>query len=163
MTLHSFGSKAQVKGYSSVTHLLHLELDGRLKVGDLCLHVILMSKQRRELAGFVEPGSEEPWDLLDQRLRRQESIVLLRQFFDELLLLVKLFEVLGTHEGNALSLRLIAVLLVAEHAHGELRARHVTQPVRRERRNTIYIVPDKSMDESPQFLRVGHPGRGSVI
>ena len=88
-----------------------------------------MSEQGRELAGFVEPRSKEPGDLLDQRLRREESIVLLRQLLDELLLLVQLLEVLGTHEGNSLGLRLIAVLLVAEHAHGELGTRHVSQPV----------------------------------
>ena len=118
-----------------------------------------MSKKRRELPGFIQPGSEEPRNLLDQRFRREESIVLLRKLFDELLLLVQLLEVLGTHEGDSLGLGLVAVLLVTEHAHGELGTRHVSQPVRGERRNTIHIVLDKSKDESPQFSRVGDPGR----
>merc|ERR1719264_631893 len=100
--------------------------------------------QSGKLSGFVKHGTKEPGDLLDKGLGREESIVLLSELLDQLLLLVELFEVIGTHEGNSLGLGLIAVLLVAEHAHGELRTRHVSQPVRRERSNTIYIVLDKS-------------------
>merc|ERR1719151_154313 len=86
-----------------------------------------MSYQSGKLSGFVKPGTKEPGDLLDKGLGREESIVLLSELLDQLLLLVELFEVIGTHEGNSLGLGLIAVLLVAEHAHGELRTRHVSQ------------------------------------
>ena len=77
---------------------------------------------------LVEPGSEEPRDLLDQGVGAEEGVVLLGEALHLLLVLVELLEVVGGHELDALGLGLVAVLLVAEQAHGELLAGHVLQP-----------------------------------
>lgn len=58
-------------------YLLHLELDGGLDLIDLGVEVLVVGEQRGELAGLVQPGSKNTWDLFNQRLRSQESIVLL--------------------------------------------------------------------------------------
>ena len=94
---------------------------------DLALHVVLVGQQGGELASLVQAGAEETWDLLDQGLGSQESVVLLSQFLDELLVLVQLLEVVGAHEGDALLLGLIDVELIAKHADGELRSGDMLQ------------------------------------
>ena len=109
-------------------YLLHLELDGALEVVDLLLHVVSVGEEGRELASLVETGSQQTGDLLDERLGGQEGVVLLGQFLDRLLGLVQLLEVIGAHEGNALRLGLIAMVLVTEDAYAELGAGNVAKP-----------------------------------
>ena len=49
-------------------NLLHLELDGGLQVIDFLLHVVGVGKKSGELASLVQTGSQQTWNLLDQRL-----------------------------------------------------------------------------------------------
>lgn len=49
-------------------YLLHLELDGGLDLIDLGQEVLIVGKQRGELASLVQPGSKDTWDLFNQRL-----------------------------------------------------------------------------------------------
>merc|ERR1719504_492071 len=83
-------------------HLLHLELDGRLEVENLGVEVIRMSHQRGELSSLVETWTQKPWDLLDQSVRGKESVILLGQALNLLLVLVQLLQVISGHEVNAL-------------------------------------------------------------
>lgn len=115
------------------SYLLHLKLDGGLQVVDLLVHVVGVGQQGRELSSLVESGTQEPGDLLNQRFRCQEGVVLLGQLFDELLLLVELLEVIGAHEGYSLGLSLVAMLLIAEHADGEFGPGNMTQSKLKER------------------------------
>ena len=87
-----------------------------------------MGEESGELSGLVQTRTQKTRDLLDQRLRSKESIVLLGQLLDQLLLLVQLLEVIGAHGGDALRLGLIAMVLIAKHANAELGAGDVAQP-----------------------------------
>ena len=55
--------------------LLHLETDGALDLVDLGLEVVLGVQGSGELAGLVKSGTQQTRNLLDERSRRQESIV----------------------------------------------------------------------------------------
>merc|ERR1719483_241454 len=46
-------------------NLLHLELDGRLKVKNLLVQVVTVSHQRRELTSLVQAGSKKSGNLLN--------------------------------------------------------------------------------------------------
>lgn len=50
------------------TYLLHLEFDSRLDLVHLGHHVLIVGEQGGELAGLVQPRSQDTRDLLDQRL-----------------------------------------------------------------------------------------------
>ncbi len=65
---------------------------------------------------FRQPRPQQPRNLLDQRVRRQKGIVLLRQLLDELLVLIQLLQVVGRHGVDAMVLRAVNVVLVAENA-----------------------------------------------
>ena len=58
-------------------YLLHLELDGAAELISLNLHVLAVSDLGGELSHLVQTGSKKTWDLLDQGIGSQESIVLL--------------------------------------------------------------------------------------
>jgi hypothetical protein len=70
-------------------HLLELELDGRLDLGDLVGQIFGVRDGGRELSGLGQTGTQETWDLLDQSIRRDKGVVLARQLLDELFVLVE--------------------------------------------------------------------------
>lgn len=106
---------------------LHLELDGGLDLVDLLRHGLGVSQETGELTGLVEARAEQSGDLLDERLRGEEGVVLLGQLLHQLLVLVELLQRLGIHEGHVVGLGLVAVLLVAQNAHLHLRPWDVLQ------------------------------------
>ncbi len=59
------------------TYLLHLELDGSLDFIDLGHHGFLVREKTREFTSLVKTRTQETGDLLNQSLRREESIILL--------------------------------------------------------------------------------------
>lgn len=67
--------------------LLQLELDGRLDFGDLSGEVLRVRDGGGELSGLGETRTQETGDLLDQSLGGKESVVLLGELLDELLVL----------------------------------------------------------------------------
>ena len=93
-----------------------------------------MSEEGRELAGFVQTGSEKTGNLLDQRFGSQKGVVLLSELLDQLLLLVQLLEVIGAHELDALLLGFVAMLLISEDADGELGTGDIAEPNRAKKR-----------------------------
>jgi hypothetical protein len=76
-------------GTSQTKNLLQLELDGGSDLDDLSGKVVRVGDGGRELSSLGETGSEQTRDLLDQSLRSQESVVLLGELLDELLVLVE--------------------------------------------------------------------------
>jgi len=100
--------------------LFHLELDGRLQIVDLLFHVVIVRQEGREFTGLVKTGTEKTGNLLDQGFGGQESVVLLSQLLDLLLLFVQFLEVIGGHASDVLFLGLVDMLLVSKNADREL-------------------------------------------
>lgn len=59
------------------SYLLHLELDGGFDLINLDVEVLVVGEQGGEFASLVEPRPQDTRDLLDQRFRGQEGIILL--------------------------------------------------------------------------------------
>lgn len=97
-------------------NLLKLELDGGLDIGDLSLEVLVVGDWGRELSGLGETWTEETWNLLDQGVGSDESIVLACELLDELLVLVELLQVISGHGVNTTVLGTIDIVLVTENA-----------------------------------------------
>lgn len=104
-------------GHSQAQHLLHLELDGVQKGVDLLLRILAVGDHGGELTSSVETGSHQTRKLLDQGIRGEESVVLLGQLADQLLVLVQVGDLLHVHAGNTLLLADLLVLVVHEDAH----------------------------------------------
>lgn len=76
-------------GDTQTKNLLQLELDRRTNFSELVGQVLGMGDGGRELSGLGETGSKQTRDLLDQCFRGQESVVLLSELLDELLIFVE--------------------------------------------------------------------------
>jgi len=105
--------------------LLQLELDGGFKFIGLLNKVVGMVDWGRELSSLVEAWAEETGNLLDEGLGGEEGIVLFGKLLNELLVLVKLLEVLHSLEVHASSLGLIDMKGVSENANAHLGTRNV--------------------------------------
>jgi hypothetical protein len=69
----------------------------------------------RELTDLVETRTQETRNLLDQSIRSKESIVLLGELLDELLVLVELLEIINRLEFHTGTLGLITVESITEN------------------------------------------------
>ena len=105
-----------------------MELDGRLQIVDLLFHVVIVRQEGREFTGLVKTGTEKTGNLLDQGFGGQESVVLLSQLLDLLLLFVQFLEVIGGHASDVLFLGLVDMLLVSKNADRELGPGNMAQP-----------------------------------
>lgn len=103
-------------------NLLKLELDGGTDLVSLVTDVIGVGDGGGELTGLVETRSQKTGNLLDQGLGSEESIVLLGELLDLLLVLVELLEVINGLELHADLLGLVAVKSITENADGHLGA-----------------------------------------
>ena len=112
-------------GHTQAKHLLQLELDSRLDVRHLLLKVLGVRDGRRELTSLRETGAQQTRDLLDQSVGREESVVLLGELLDKLLVLVQLLQVLDGHEVERDQLRTVNVGSVGKNAERHARARNV--------------------------------------
>lgn len=117
-------------GHRQAQDFLHLELDGSLDFVDLLGHGLGVGEKTGELAGLVETGTEQTWNLLDERLGGEEGVVFLGQLLHQLLVLVELLQSFGVHEGHVVGLGLVAMLLVTEDAHLHLWPRNELQPLK---------------------------------
>jgi len=102
-------------------HLLELELDSALHIGDLLREILGMGDGSGELSGLGQTGAEKTWNLLDQLLGRDESIVLARELLDQLFVFVELLEVVNGHGLERVVLGAVDVVLVAEDTDGHVR------------------------------------------
>jgi len=103
-------------------NLLKLELDGGTDLVGLLTDVIGVGDGGGELTGLVKTGSEKTGNLLDQNLGGEESIVLLGELLDLLLVLVELLQVINRLELHTDLLGLIAVKGITENANRHLGA-----------------------------------------
>ena len=96
---------------------------------------------------LVEARAQQPWDLLDEGVGGKESIILLGQSLNLLLVFVQLLQVVSRHEVDTLGLGLVAMLLVSQQANLELLAGNMLQPAREifSTRNSPNTSPAKSM------------------
>lgn len=76
-------------GNTQAQDFLELELDGGPNFSDLVGEVLRVGHGGREFAGLGETRTKETRNLLYESLRGKESVVLLGQLLDELLVLVK--------------------------------------------------------------------------
>mmetsp|Transcript_38709 Transcript_38709/g.91706 ORF Transcript_38709/g.91706 Transcript_38709/m.91706 type:complete len:239 (+) Transcript_38709:172-888(+) len=111
-------------GHAHAQDLLQLELDGGLDLVNLVLQGLVVGDEGGELAGLVEAGTQETGDHLDDRLRRQESLVLFGELLHQLLVLVELLQLLNVHGVDANCLGLFAVLDITQDADLHLRPSH---------------------------------------
>jgi len=106
-------------GNSQAQNLLHLELDGGFHLTDFGGHVVSGGQNTWKFTGFVQTWSQKSWNLSDQSIGSQESVVLFSQFLDEFLVLVQLFQVFDGHVWDAGLDGFINMRLVTENADGK--------------------------------------------
>mgnify|MGYP006976729493 CR=1 FL=1 len=70
-----------------------------------------------------QTGAQQTGNLLDQALRSNEGIILASQLLDELLVLVKLLQIIRAHGIDTAMLGAVNVMLVTENADAHVRAR----------------------------------------
>ena len=104
-------------GDTEAENFLKLELDGALDLGNLLLEVLAVRDGGGELAGLGETGAQETRDLLDKSLGSKESVVLLGELLDELLVLIELLQVLNGHELEVDELGTVDIGGVGKNAH----------------------------------------------
>jgi len=105
-------------GDAHAKHLLQLELDGAAKLVDLGQQVLRVGEEGGELVHLVQTG-DKTGDLTDDDLRGEESIILLAQLLDELLVLVEFLQGIDVHGVDAGLLGLLNVLGITENADVE--------------------------------------------
>ena len=106
-------------GNSQTKDFLHLEFDGSFHLFDFANHIVSLSQDTWKLTGFVQTWSQQSWNLSDQCIGGQESIVLLGKFLDKLLILVEFFQIFNRHVWNSVFGGFIDVSLVTKNANGE--------------------------------------------
>ena len=99
-------------------NLLQLELDGGTDLVGLIGQGIVVRDGSRELTDLVETRTQETRNLLNQSLGGKESIVLLGELLDELLVLVKLLKIINGLEFHTGTLGLITVESITENTDG---------------------------------------------
>jgi len=116
------GKRNVSNGNVQAHDLLHLELDGGLNLIDLLLHIISWGKKGGELSCLGKTGSQKTRNLLDHVVGSKKEIVSLGKLLNELLVLVKLLQVLNTHVVNTDTVGLLTMGSVSEYATLEVGA-----------------------------------------
>lgn len=101
-------------GNSQTQNLLQLELDGRSDISDLLVQVVVVRDWGWELTGLRQLRTQKSWDLLDQDFGSDESVVLLSQLLNQLLVLVQLLQILNGHSIDTTGLSSVDVESVTE-------------------------------------------------
>ena len=96
-------------------NLLQLELDGGTELVGLIGQGIVVRDGSRELTDLVETRTQETRNLLNQSFGSKESIVLLGELLDELLVLVKLLKIVNRLEFHTGTLGLITMESITEN------------------------------------------------
>ena len=99
-------------------NLLQLELDGGTEFVGLVGQGVRVRDGSRELTDLVETRTQETRDLLDQSFGSKESIVLLGELLDELLVLVELLKIVNRLEFHTGTLSLVTVESITENTDG---------------------------------------------
>lgn len=135
-----FGHRDVADGNTNAENLLELELDRRLLLANLLRQVVRVAQRRRELAGLVETGTEETWDLLDDRLGGEEKVKRLGKLLNLLLVLVHLLQVLDGAKVDAQALCLVAVELVSKNTRTHLWLGSIRQTTSVQMSNVVFLI-----------------------
>lgn len=132
--------------------LLELELDGGADLSDLVGEVLRVGHGGGELAGLGETGTKQTRNLLDEGFGSEESIVLLGELLDELLVLVEpedrlrhlinslceglevMYALLQVIDGHVLEVNLLSTIdvgSIGENADGHAGARDMRKPIQK--------------------------------
>lgn len=95
---------------------------------DLVSEILLVRDGSRELSSLGETGTEETRDLLDENFGSKESVVLLGELLDELLVLVELLQILNRHVLELDKLGTIDIGSISENADRHARTGDVGEP-----------------------------------
>jgi hypothetical protein len=101
-------------------NLLQLELDGGTEFVGLIGQGIVVRDGSRELTDLVETRTQKTRNLLDQSFGSKESIVLLGELLDELLVLVELLKIVNGLEFHTGTLGLITMESITEDTDGHV-------------------------------------------
>jgi hypothetical protein len=101
-------------------NLLQLELDSGTEFIGLIGQGVVVRNGGRELTDLVETGTQETRNLLDQSFGSKESIVLLGEFLNELLVLVELLKIINRLEFHTGTLSLITMESITENTDGHV-------------------------------------------
>lgn len=102
-------------------HLLHLELDGVQKSVDLLLRILTVGNDRGELSSSVQTRSHDTRKLLNESIGSEESVVLLSELTNQLLVLVEVGNLIHVHARDSLLLADLLVLIVDENTNIHMR------------------------------------------
>jgi hypothetical protein len=105
-------------------NLLHLELDSGLGDVNLLTKIVGLIEDGRELTSLSKTRTQDTRDLLDQRSRGKEVIILLGELLNELLVLVELLEIIHGHLVNAELVSFFAMFLVTKNTDAGVGARN---------------------------------------
>ena len=106
--------------HTQTQYLLQLELDRALDLRRLRPKILSMRYWRWEFTRLRQTRSKKTRNLLDEGIRRDESIVLARKLLDQFLVLVEFLQVISGHGINTEVFRAIEIVLVAEDAEGHI-------------------------------------------
>jgi hypothetical protein len=105
-------------GNTQTENLLKLELDGGTDFVGLIGQGVAVRDGGRELTNLVETRTQKTRNLLDQSLGGKESIVLLGELLDELLVLVELLKIVNRLEFHTGTLSLVTVESITKDTNG---------------------------------------------
>jgi len=86
---------------------------------DLSDHIVSLSQNGWKLTGFVQTWSQQSRNLSDQSIGGQESVVFFGELFNQLFVLVELFQVFDGHVWDVMFDGFIDMGLVTEDANGK--------------------------------------------
>jgi hypothetical protein len=147
-------------GDAQAQDLLELELDSGAHLVELVGEVLVVGYWGRELAGLGETGPKETGDLLDEGLRGKESVVLLGEFLNELLVLV---------EPESNDMRTITRVGTIRHTSSShqptcIRGRSASRDqCRRRLRECRWTCEDEECGEAYPDISVNKPGKRYVL
>lgn len=107
-------------GNSKTQDLLQLELDGGLDILNSGVQVIVVRDWGGELTSLGQLRTQQSWNLLDQDLRSDESVVLLSQLLNQFLVLVQLLQVINGHSVNTNRLGSVDIESITEDTDGHV-------------------------------------------
>ena len=107
-------------GNTETENLLQLELDGSSQFIGLIGQRVVVRNGGRELTDLVETGTQKTRNLLDKSIGSKESIVLLGELLNELLVLVELLKIINRLEFHTGTLGLITVESITENTNGHV-------------------------------------------
>lgn len=107
--------------------------------GQRCVRSVKVRRKCSSRHTLGQTRTQETRNLLDQAVGSEEGIVLAGELLDELLVLVKLLQVVGGHGVDTAVLGTVDIVLVTQNADGHVGARDRRQLQHRQYENNLEI------------------------